>query len=70
MCGPRSVRNGRVELPVDRSGNAVVILVEFHQPEIERLGARCFAPYSGRIDNALYLDDSHILGVGFPIHRH
>ena len=70
MCGPRSVRNRRVELPVDRPGVAVVILVELHQSEIERLGARGLAPYAGWIDNALYLDDSHLLGVGSPVHRH
>ena len=45
------------------SVGTVVILVEFHQPEIERLGARCFAPYSGRIDNALDLYDADIFSV-------
>ena len=70
MCGPRSVRNGRVELPVDRPVGAVIIFVELHQSEIEGLGAGCLAPYSGRVYHTFNLNNSHILGVGSSVHRH
>ena len=70
MCGPRSVRNGRVELPVDRPCVAVIILVKLHQPEVEWFGAGCLAPYSGRVYHTFNLNNSHILGVGGSIHSH
>ena len=70
MGGPRTVRNCRIELPVDCSILAVIILVQFHQPEIECLGTGRLTPYSGRIDHTLHLNNPHVLGVGLTVHGH
>ena len=65
--GPWAVGNCRVELPVDRTRIAIVILFEFHQPEVEGLGTGSFSPYSCRIHHPFHLHYADVLGVGSAI---
>ena len=67
MRSPGTVGNCRVELPVDRTRIAVVILFEFHQPEVEGLGTGSFSPYSCRIHHPFHLHYADVLGVGSAI---